>query len=124
MAIIYALVDPEDNVTKIQTNVDPDAATKPGWRWLPIEEDPAPAHDPKTQQLERFQILESDRLYCGYTVRDKTQQEIDQEKDQAVESISPIVLAILLDQENRTRALEQQPTVTIDEFKVILRAFV
>lgn len=124
MYYFYAFVDPNNNITKIQTNVDPDVATKPGWRWLPIVEDPPPAHDPAIHKLERFQTIEQDRVYCYYIVSDKTPQEIDQEKTQAVDSINSLVLNVLLSQENRIRALEQQSTVTLEEYKQLLKTLV
>lgn len=124
MYYFYAFVDPDNNITKIQTNVDPDVATKPGWRWLPVVEDPPPAHDSAIQKLERFQTIQQDRVYCYYTVSDKTPQEIDQEKTQAVESVGSLVLNILLNQENRIRTLEQQAAVTLEEYKQLLKTLV
>lgn len=118
----YALVSPENIVARFATDIDPSTGTKPGWRWLPVE-DTVPVAD-ASQVLEGPIItIDEKRVTRVWSVRDKTAEEIAAEKDQRIERSEPaIVLAVLLDHENRVRALEGKAAVTLAQFKRALRS--
>lgn len=114
---MWGLVSPENEVVREEQNVDPDVATKSGWRWLSIIELPSPIYDSKLQVLEgtNYNVLD-DSIEKYWSVRDKTQQEIDADKQSVLGSIPKIVFDLLFEQENKIRQLQQQPELTKEEF--------
>jgi len=114
---MWALVNPEDIVTREEVLVDPTVQTKPGWRWLAITDQSIPVYDSDTQVLEgpQFSILEQS-VERYWTVRSKTQEEIDYDLNAKVSSIPPAIIDILFTHENRIRALEQQASITKQDF--------
>jgi hypothetical protein len=66
-------------VVRIEANIDPSAGTKPGYRWLPVE-DTDPSHAPATQMKTGPVVtVEAARVTRVWTVRDKTAQELAEE---------------------------------------------
>lgn len=114
---MWALVSPEDIVTREEILVDPTVQTKPGWRWLTIADQSIPTYDSDTQVLEgpQFNILEHS-VERYWIVRNKTQEEIDYDLNAKVSSIPPAIIDILFTHENRIRALEQQTSITKQDF--------
>lgn len=114
---MWGLVSPENEVTREEQNIDPNASTKPGWRWLSITELPSPIYDPKLQTLEgtNYNILESS-IEKYWSVRDKTSEEIESDKQSKLGNISQIIIELLFEQENKIRQLQQQSLLTKDEF--------
>jgi hypothetical protein len=39
---MYALINPDDSINRMQSNVDPNVQTKAGYRWLPVQENARP----------------------------------------------------------------------------------
>jgi hypothetical protein len=76
---LHALVGPNDVIDRIMANIDPNAGTKPGYRWLPVE-DTNPGHDSATQiKTGPVVTVETARVTRVWTVRDKTAQELEDE---------------------------------------------
>lgn len=114
---MWGLVSPENEVVREEQNIDPDVATKPGWRWLSITELPSPIYDSKLQILEgtNYNILE-ESIEKYWSVRDKTPEEIESQKQNIISSIPQIIVEILFQQENKIRQLQQQSALTKEEF--------
>lgn len=114
---MWGLVSPENEVAREENNVDPNVATKPGWRWLSITDIPTPIYDPKLQVLEgpNFNVIENS-IERYWSVRDKTPEEIEAEKENILGNIPQIIIELLFEQENKIRQLQQQPILTKDEF--------
>jgi hypothetical protein len=76
---LHALIGPDDAVVRIEANIDPTTGTKPGYRWLPVE-DTNPSHDAALHiKTGPVVTVEATRLTRVWTVRDKTAQELTDE---------------------------------------------
>lgn len=122
--MIYALVGPQDQISVRSDRIDPNVQTKTGWRWLPVKI-VRPTFDPETQvrvgpvtTIEALQVLDT------YSVRAKTTEEIDAEKDAQVPPDASIIFRAFLNHENRTRTLEGKQPITAAQFKAALKAMV
>lgn len=120
----YALVDPMNSVNRVAGDVDPGVRTRPGWRWLEVVSTP-PTFDPVTQVREGpTYIVQASQVVEQYVVRDKTAQEIDAEKEQQLPEAVGVVFRVLLNHENRIRALESRPQITPTQFRDALKALI
>ena len=80
---LYALIGPDGAVHRESTQVTPGVPTKPGWKWLPVDDsDPAPAASP-AQQIERTETIEADRVKRGWSLvpRAVTGADVNAERD-------------------------------------------
>lgn len=122
---MFGLVSPDNQVVREEANIDPSVSTKPGWTWLPVTELNIPIHDSKTQLLEgpNFNILEQ-TIEKFWTVRSKTPEEIDAEKTTVLDSMQPIIIELLFNQENKIRQLQQAPLINKDDFLIYIKSLI
>lgn len=71
----YALINPDDEIDRIASDIDPETGTKPGWRWLPVE-DTRNSYD-AALQVESGPVITvlANSVTRVWTVRDKTTEE-------------------------------------------------
>lgn len=121
----YALITPDGQIQSERENVDLQASLKAGYRWLPIVEDQTPVYTPTLQVLEGpFTEINTDSVRRYWTVRDKSQSEIDSYKLDIINAIPHIVYSILLEQQNSIRSLQQQSEFTKEEFDNYLKTLI
>lgn len=119
---VYALVRPEKTIDRRSQNIDPNVQTKPGFAWLPVEA-VDPKHDPATQvKTGPVTTIETSRVLDTWTVRAKTTQELDAEKDARISAIDLLQFAVSFDMENRMRVLEGKAQVTAAQYRNALKA--
>lgn len=121
MNIQYALINPDNAIDRMSFNIDPDVATKSGWRWIPIVDEERPPYDPETQVAEGTVDIQQTQVLRGWIVRSKTAEELQNEKTTWVNNIERAEITALHNQENRLLVLEGQPTITLEEYKIKLR---
>lgn len=93
-----------------------------GITWLPIVEQ-VPQHDPATEMLSPVvETIEAARVVWFATKRAKTAEEFDADKDGAISAVDAVVLKVLLNHENRVRAIEAKAPITAAQFRAALRA--
>ena len=125
----YILV--EDETNKILKEVDgdrefrsgtpPDLPLKP-FRWLPLEITNPDVDDYATHTREGpVTVVEIDKVTKTWTVRPKTADELDADKEARIPPSDSIQFKAMLDVENRTLALESKPAVTADEYRETLK---
>ena len=126
----YVLV--EDVTNKILEEVDgdkrfrsgtpPDLPQKP-FRWLPLEvTDPeVPDYETHLKEGQPVTTVENDRVTMVWTVREKTKQELDKEKENKLPPSDSIQFKTMLDVEHRTLALEKKPNLTVAEYRTALK---
>jgi hypothetical protein len=118
----YALIDPDGEVNRTATNVDPTVQTRAGWEWLPVEVT-NPSYDPTTQVKEGPTVtVLADKVTRVWTVRDKTADELDADKDAVISAFDMLAFKVLFNHENRIRALEGKGTVTAAQFRTAMKA--
>lgn len=89
--------------------------------WLPFIREATPSFDPKTQVLLGPTIIISvDNVTAGYSVRQKTQQELDANKQAYIDNVDMLFFEVLFNHENRIRVLDGQNQVTKQQFKTAL----
>lgn len=89
--------------------------------WLPFVRSAAPAFDPATQVLLGPTItIYADHVSSDYSVRQKTQIELDAGKQAYVDNVDMVVFKVLFNHENRIRALESKAAITTQQFKTAL----
>lgn len=59
-----------------------------------------------------------------YTVRDKTAQELDAEKDVKIDALDKTIFQVLFNHENRIRTLAGQPQVTVAQFRTAIKGLI
>lgn len=119
---IYALVLDGSTVSERKML---DLATIPAHKkylWRPVEEVGNDTFDPLTQKKTGpVTTIEATRVVDTYTVASLTAQEISDAKDAAVNSLNGSLYSalakVLLNHENRIRALESKGPVTMAQFK-------
>lgn len=122
---MWGLIDPNGVLKREESAIDESSETKLGWRWLPINDTPNPKYNPKIETLDgpNFTILE-DSIERYWTVRDKTQEEINSEKIVAIDSLSPALIDILLNMENKIRALNGLSEISKRDFLVQIKEII
>jgi hypothetical protein len=117
----FALINPHGEIDRTARDIDPTVPTKAGWRWIPVE-----ITRPSTSST---QILEGpvvtildDKVTRIWSVRERTADELEAIKDRQVDGVNQLTVAIGLDHENRIRALEGKPAVTLAQFRAALKA--
>lgn len=120
-----ALVDPQNSVNRIQSDtlIDPAVQTKIGWRWLPVETVGGGSYDPETQVLEGpVYSVQVAKVVETFTIRTKTQTELDADKDAKASAINDVIFRVLFNHETRIRSLTGQPSITQAQFHAAVRA--
>ena len=125
----YALVeDGTDAILKevegdraFRTGTPPDLPLKP-FRWLPLEVTNPDVDDYATHIKEGpVESVGAKKVTRVWTVRPKTADEIDVDKEARIPPSDSIQFKAMLDVENRTLALESKPAVTADEYRETLK---
>jgi hypothetical protein len=117
----YALVAPNDTVIRFSINVDPSVQTKTGYRWLPVATtNPAVNQSTEVREGPVLTVLE-DQVTQVWTVRAKTAQELDADKEAALDRFDMLALKALFNHENRIRPLEAKAIVTAAQFRAALK---
>lgn len=101
-------------------------AQKATW-WRPVEAVGNDAFDPAThKKTGPVTTIEANRVLDTYSVVALTAQEISDAKDTAVGglngSLYPALAKVLLNHENRIRALESKAAITMAQFKAGVKA--
>lgn len=120
----FALVDPNNVIVRVLSDqqIDPTVSTRPGWRWLPVVTNEVQI-DPATQVREGPNItVEPTQVVEQYTARNKTAQELDQDKEVQVPEETNILFKIAFNHENRVRVLEGKAPITALQFRAALKA--
>jgi hypothetical protein len=123
----YAIYD-NDVFTGMTRNLGivPTLPGKP-YREFYLMETVNPAYDSATQVKEGPTIQEdhvNKIRRTVYTVRAKTAQELDADKDVKVDSMDKVVFQILFNHENRIRTLAGQNQVTLAQFKTAVKGLI
>ena len=125
----YVLVEDDTNVImeevegdkEFRTGTPPDLPQKP-FRWLPLEVTNPDVPDHATHLKEGpVTTVENKRVTRVWTVRKKTDKELDKEKEDKLPPSDSIQFKAMLDVENRTRALEKNPALTVEKYKASLK---
>lgn len=89
--------------------------------WLPFVNSAAPVFAPATQVLLGPTItIHADHVSSDYSVRQKTQVELDADKQVYVDNVDMLVFKVLFNHENRIRTLESKAAITVQQFKTAL----
>ena len=116
---MYGLVDPNNNVVKIELDIKP-VDTKPGWRWMKIQQRPKPKFNKITHELcEPTYDIDRDTLYQVWSIKSRSLEEIEQIKDDIIDDINPAVLMVLF-----SLYKEKSPNLTIETFKKKLKSII
>ena len=119
----FALVRPDNTVDRRSSSVSPDVQTKPGWRWLPVNESGNSAFDPETQKKTGpVTTVEATRVLDTFTVSSLTAQELSDIKDAKISRIDMLQFAVMFDMENRMRVYEAKPALTAAQYRAALKA--
>lgn len=121
---LKALANPQAGQIKkyrAAAKVRPGVKTAPGWAWLdvvPVEDDQSTGGD--TTVDAPVDVVEAERVARVTVTRDKTEAEKDDDLQQEVRTLRYIVKAFL-NHENRIRALEENPSVTMQQLLTGIR---
>lgn len=117
----FALLIDGSFVRTYTTDVKPSDIPHKNVVWLPFVRSSAPTFDPATQVLSGPTItIYADHVSSDYSVRQKTQEELDADKQAYVDNVDMLVFKVLFNHENRIRALESKATITAQQFKTAL----
>ena len=125
----YVLVEDETNKTlkevdgdrEFRSGTPPDLPLKP-FRWLPLEITNPDVEDHATHTREGpVTTVKAKKVTRVWTVRPKTADELDADKEGQIPLSDSIQFKAMLDVENRTLALESKPAVTVDEYRETLK---
>jgi hypothetical protein len=93
-----------------------------GVKWLPAPQAEKPSYDADTQVLEGPTVtVGKDSVTESYTVRDKTADELDGEKDARLDKVDTFVLRTLCDHESRIRVLEGKSAITLSQCRAAIK---
>jgi len=125
----YALVEDSTKVIlkevdgnkRFRTGIPPTLPLKP-FHWLPLEITNPDVPDHATHVKEGpVTVVEIDKVTKTWTVRPKTAEELDADKEGQIPPSDSIQFKAMLDVENRTLALESKPAVTVDDYRETLK---
>jgi len=66
--MLHALISPEGGIDRISANIDPKARTRQGWRWVPVENVPAPDHASRLETVSSEYVVDGDKVVQRWTV--------------------------------------------------------
>ena len=125
----YVLV--EDGTDIILKEVEGDREFRSGnppklplkpFRWLPLEVTDPDVDDYATHTIEGpVTTVKAKKVTRVWTVRPKTADELDADKEGQIPPSDSIQFTAMLDVENRTLALESKPAVTVDDYRETLK---
>lgn len=126
----YALISPQNSISRFAEDIDLTAQVKSGWKWLRCPRVPQPAYDPLAETVDGPSFaIGAIEVSESYIKRPLTAQEISDRKDSAVNALNgggnymPILRA-LHNLNNRVLTLEAKPTLTMPQFKAVLKALI
>ena len=130
MLIEYAILDKSGAIVERRWLRELTPGEIKHWQGLPLArpiETTKPVLDPVTQIMESPVItILPYKVTEVFTVRAKTVQEIAAEQDaikeEALDKFDLVALKIVFNHENRIRALEGKPAVTLAQFRAALKA--
>lgn len=97
-------------------------ANKTAW-WRPVVEVGNDDYNAATHvKSGPVTTIESARVVDTWTVRAKTAEEVDAEKDIRIDAFDRLNFEVNFDQENRIRALESKTPVTRAQYRAALKA--
>lgn len=112
----------EKDDTQFRSGSPPPANAAKDWEWLPLVV-VKPSYDGQTEVLEGpTEVVTATEVTRTWTVRDKTSDEINVDKDLRIPQTESVQYKIMFDQENRVRKLEGLDPTTDDEFRAVLRS--
>ncbi len=119
----YAVVDNGVVVEYRFFDSPPSSLEGKPYRKFLIVEDTNPAFD-AALQVKTGPVISVlvNKVTRVWTVRDKTAQEIDNDKDVAINNVDVVAFKVLFNHENRIRVLENKAPITVNQFKTALRA--
>lgn len=120
----YALIDATGQIRESRdfAAAPPDLTITQGVQWLPIEIT-SPPFDPALQvRTGPVTTILGDKVTRVWTVRNKTAQELDDEKTTRVTDVDFLLFELAFDHENRIRVLEAKAPVTKAQFRNALKA--
>lgn len=118
---MFAFISPENEVLRIEDNIDPGVATKPGFRWLPVIDVPRPSYNPDLQIAKQITILNESDVTRDWTIRDKTPEEIEGDKINKINTIDPVIFKIFYYTQNQIREVNSLAPLTEQEYKDLLK---
>ena len=65
---LYALINPDDSINRMQNNVDPNVQTKPGYRWLAVQENAKPDYVDGLERATSEYVLNGNAVEKQWTV--------------------------------------------------------
>jgi hypothetical protein len=120
-----ALVNSKDAILEFRQHHDvcpPDLPAK-DWRWLSAPIATPPSYDANTQVLEGpTRTVEASAVTESYTVRSKTAEELNADKESRLNSLAVFVLKHLCDHESRIRVLEGKSAITFEQCREAIKA--
>ena len=116
----FVLLDPENNIIKMEMNIDPGVPTKPGYRWLLVEDLPRPKYDSKIEHADQTIEIKGKKYIRGWNIRKKSDKEMLDEKRHKVSGLDEVLLLALLSIENKVRLLNNMPEISLEEYKIEL----
>jgi hypothetical protein len=119
--MLHAFISPEDDILKIENNINPDVATKPGYRWLPVVDIARPSYDPDLEVAEQIVVLNEDNITRNWVIRNKTQAEIDGDRINKINTIDPVIFSILFYMNNEIRKLNDLELLNEQEYRDTLK---
>lgn len=121
-----ALINPQNQIDRISNNIDPTVKTKTGWKWLPVVTGVYPTYDPDAEKvLGPTYTIGATQVDETWSKINLTAQEISDLKDNSIETLRfpwDVLAKILLNHENRIRALESKAAITMLQFKTGIKA--
>lgn len=121
----HALIYPRDQKTVVERRlIDPAEIPeqKKSW-WRPVVAIGNDDYDKATHvKTGPVTTIEESRVVDTWTIRPKTAEEIDAEKDFRISGIDKLQFAIHFDAENRLRALEGKQPITAAQYRNALKA--
>ena len=119
--MLHALIGPNNEIIRIEDNIDPNVGTKAGYYWLPVNDISRPSYNSNLYVAKQVVTITEDAVVRDWELRDKTQDEINDDKMNIVNNIDNLVLNTLLSLENRMRSINNENNINIDEYKLLLR---
>lgn len=121
--MLHALINPSNEIDRVEENINPNTGTKSGWKWLPVEWQDRPVYNPKFQITKGPEyVVESTKVTVLWSIRDKTEEELENDKSSTINNIDPIIFTILFNQENKIRNLNNLANFTVEEYKFYLKS--
>jgi hypothetical protein len=125
MAQEYALVAPDNSIPIFNSSVDPNVATKPGFRWLPVITTDPPCDTATQIKTGPVITVLANSVTRVYTVRAKTQQELDDDlalaQQQTLDIVGEVGKKALYILDTRYRILTGLPLQTETQFYSTLK---